>query len=83
MGTIHLLPALPEAWPAGSVTGMRVRGGFDLDMEWKDSSLVTATLRNISSDTGECDIRYRENTSSVRLDRCEFRTLQACEFLDG
>jgi len=40
-GEIVLLPALPEAWSHGKVSGLRARGGFFLDMEWKDSRVTS------------------------------------------
>lgn len=45
-GEIHLFPALPQAWPEGSVTGLVARGNVTVDMSWKDGKLTTATLRS-------------------------------------
>jgi alpha-L-fucosidase 2 len=44
-GEIHLLPALPAAWPAGRVRGIRLRGGFEVDLEWNGGALTRAELR--------------------------------------
>ena len=45
-GEIALLPALPKAWPNGSIKGLRARGGFEVDMTWEDSKVVTVTLKS-------------------------------------
>lgn len=44
-GAIHLLPALPKAWPNGSFTGLRARGGVTVDLTWAGGKAVAAVLR--------------------------------------
>ncbi len=61
-GEIHLLPALPAAWKAGKVTGLKTRGGFLLDMEWENGQIKTAVITSTLG--GTCLIRTNEKTTS-------------------
>ncbi|HUT23150.1 MAG TPA: glycoside hydrolase family 95 protein [Sumerlaeia bacterium] len=54
-GDIHLLPALPSSMPNGRATGLRARGGFEVDMTWADGKLSQATIRSHAG--GPCRVR--------------------------
>ena len=64
-GEVHLLPALPKAWPNGSVTGLRARGGFDVDMAWADGKLTSVALRSLTGK--DCQVRYGEKTVELKI----------------
>jgi len=54
-GFVYLLPALPSAWKNGSIRGLMARGGFEIDMTWKDGRLSQAVIR--SKHGGICRLR--------------------------
>jgi alpha-L-fucosidase 2 len=72
---IYLLPALPDAWKQGKVTGLQARGGFEASMTWNDGKLTSA---RIQSDQGE-PTRVRYNTSAFDLNLASGE----CVTLDG
>ncbi|MCR2807047.1 glycoside hydrolase family 95 protein [Paenibacillus soyae] len=57
-GCIHLLPALPGAWPSGHARGLRARGGFELSIAWRDGRLSEASIR--ADRSAPCAIRVTE-----------------------
>jgi len=54
-GAVHLLPALPDAWKTGKISGLIARGGFEVAMEWDGGQLLKATL--ISKKGGNLRLR--------------------------
>jgi alpha-L-fucosidase 2 len=78
MGVVHLLPSLPAAWPTGAITGLKARGGFEVDIEWQEGRLVQATLRSLNGNP--CKVRYGAMTKEIELKVGESRTLSGTDF---
>jgi alpha-L-fucosidase 2 len=69
LGEIHLLPALPDAWPDGKVTGLRARGGFEVEIAWKGGALTEAVIRSAAG--GPCRLRYGQATREATIAKGE------------
>ena len=64
-GEIELLPALPSAWPAGHVTGLRARGGFEIDLAWDGGKLTNVKIKSVGGRTAT--VRYGDRTTEIKL----------------
>ncbi len=64
-GAIELLPALPKAWPTGSVKGLKARGGYEVDIAWHDGALSAATIRSLKD--GTHPVSWAGKTIAVEL----------------
>jgi hypothetical protein len=64
--SIDLLPALPDDWGTGHVTGLRARGNFTVDMEWADKALITATV--VSEAGADCTVNFADIDNAKIID---------------
>ena len=64
-GAIYLLPALPDAWGKGHVSGLRARGGFSVDMAWEDHKITSLTIHSALG--GNCRIRVNNAIKGLGL----------------
>jgi len=64
-GVIQLLPALPTAWPDGSVSGLKARGGFEVGLKWRKGQLAEVTLR--SARGGACELWCVRSGAQARV----------------
>ena len=73
-GRIHLLPALPSAWPKGEISGLRARGGFEVDMIWSDQTIEEAKI--YVSYTDVCRVRADRSLTVQTIDGREVAATQ-------
>ncbi len=66
-GEISLLPALPEVWSTGSVRGLRARGGFVVDINWKDRKVTTYRIGSESG--GNVVVRVNGIIKTVKAEK--------------
>lgn len=65
-GFVHLLPALPKEWSNGFVKGLCARGGFVVDMKWKDGKLLNTVI--FSKAGGDCPVHYNGKIISLKTE---------------
>ncbi|PWJ55550.1 alpha-L-fucosidase 2 [Dyadobacter jejuensis] len=70
---IHLLPALPSAWPDGEMKGLKARGNVTVDQKWEDGQLVQVRL--VAQETGTYTIQYKALVKEIRLTKNKAITL--------
>lgn len=74
-GEIHLLPALPDSWSEGRVTGLCARNGFEISMAWKDGRVTKATIHSSLGEPSR--LRYRDQSIELKLKKGQSVTLNA------
>ena len=70
---------LPDAWPNGTVTGLRARGGYQVDISWANGTLIKAAIRNDTAD-GECYVRYGKKSVTLMIAEGQAKELTPASF---
>ena len=70
---IHLLPAVPSAWGKGSFTGLKARGGFEVDAAWENGKLTKAAIRSTLGQP--CKVQYGDTTIDLKTEAGKSYTL--------
>ncbi len=71
LGQLHLLPALPSAWPDGKVTGLRARGGFEVDIQWAEGKLVRAAIVSSLGNPATVRIADEDRVRTIPMEKGE------------
>ncbi len=74
-GVINLLPALPNKWPDGNISGLRARGGFTVDMEWENGILNNVTIH--SDNNNNTLIKYKDKLIEIEIKKGESKNLNS------
>jgi len=72
-GEVHLLPALPRAWPAGKVRGLKARGGFEVNIQWQEGKLVQGVIKSLAGTNGK--LRYGNYVRDFSLEPGQILTV--------
>lgn len=70
---IRLLPCLPPAWPSGSLSGVRCRGGFIIDITWRKGTLDIVTVTSLRG--GSVTLELENQSQTLALTKNESKTL--------
>ncbi len=75
---IDILPALPDVWVNGSVKGLRVRGGFEISIDWKNKQLEKISIKSVGGTATK--IRYNSKNISLKFAKNEIKNLSLTDF---
>jgi alpha-L-fucosidase 2 len=76
---IQLLPSLPAAFASGSVKGLRARGGYEINIDWKDGKLISAVILNINGKKS-VPVRYKNSVKTFSVNPGESVTIPVDKF---